>query len=152
MCVGRGIHAYSAPGREIRALMCVVVVCVAVYVAVCRAPSYWAVLYHIFDSTRCFIVSTHCSTLQHTVAHCNALQIRLPLVDEKGHHATTHCTTLQHTATHCNRLHRAATYCNALQIRCNSLQHTETHCNTLQHTATHCNTLQLAADSAVIGR
>jgi len=78
-----------------------------------------------------WLATSHCSTLQYTATHYNALR------------AATHCNTLQHTTTQRTATHgslqHTITHCNAWRVatHCN-----KTHCNTLQHAAAHCNILQ----------
>jgi len=92
-------------------------------------------------------VTTHCTALQCTTAHCNAcitmqhtttrchIRATLPFPSVP---ASPQCyRPLQHTATHNSTLRQTP----PTAPHCNTQQHTATHCNTLQHTATHCNTL-----------
>jgi len=70
-------------------------------------------------------------SLQHTVAHCNALQ-----------HTATHCNTLQHIL----RMQSSELKTQILTATHRTTpQHTATHRNTPQHTATHRNTPQCTA-------
>jgi len=116
--------------------------------------------------------------LQHTAAHCNALQYAAPqniylrelrdfsvihrlqqLALQLLQHTATRCNTLQHTTPQnvylrelCNSSvfkPLVATGIAVAATRCNTLQHTAAHCNTLQHTAARCNTLQHTASQNV---
>jgi len=99
-------------------------------------------------------ITTHCTTLQHTLQHiCNTRRPLWQTTPEKVQNAQL-IGICKYPCIYLNMYIEMATYClitiQADKIdrpgtRCNTLQHTATHCNTLQHTATHCNTLQHTA-------